>query len=592
MNLPRLWRTIGPLRFSQLIWRVYYRFKRPREATPAAALRYDRRFNAACAVFRTGQLAPAPDRPKLFLPHSADSTPATRLAELRAGTLTFLHHKAPFAGGVDWGLGRNHLENRLWFHTLHYHRWLAELAEGYATTGEMSYREYFERLLDDWIAFCHPGMPGFSDFAWNSFAIAGRLTAWTVLYDQLGPAYWQSQPERQVRFLASYKLQADYLYDHIEWDLRANHLFRDIVGLAVAGRFLSGETAARWMAFANELAPCQIAEQVLPDGMHFERSPMYHLHVMEDILLLGQTLTEPDSREYIRKTWSKMAGLLPWLSHPDQNIALLQDGGFNMVAHPQAMVAAGAAAGLTPESLPVQGGRLLENSGLALFHGRRWTVFQDVGDVGPAIQPGHAHAGTLSFECSLNGIRMIVDPGTFGYDSGQVRQTDRATGAHNTVTIDEENSSEVWDIFRVGRRARILNRTAHITLQTLRVQAAHTGYRHLPGRPVPQRFLQVDDAGGLQIEDTILGTGFHRLRGGFLLAPGWNVDDQPNGWRLTAATGNCAVCIQVLGPEGLQRLRQPAVYHPEYGREIATQRLVWQIDGLLPCTIKTEITAT
>ena len=34
------------------------------------------------------------------------------------------------------------------------------------------------------------------------------------------------------------------------------------------------------------------------------------------------------------------------------------------------------------------------------------------------------------------------------------RRYDRSTAAHNTVSIDGTDSSEVWQIFRVGRRAK------------------------------------------------------------------------------------------------------------------------------------------
>ena len=37
--------------------------------------------------------------------------------------------------------------------------------------------------------------------------------------------------------------QASWLAGHLEWDLRANHLMRDLAGLATAGRFFAGADA-------------------------------------------------------------------------------------------------------------------------------------------------------------------------------------------------------------------------------------------------------------------------------------------------------------------------------------------------------------
>ena len=89
-----------------------------------------------------------------------------------------------------------------------------------------------------------------------------------------------------------------------------------------------------------------------------------------------------------------------------------------------------------------------------VWHGDPWSVFFDVGEVGPAVQPGHAHADSLTFECSFRGRRLVVDPGSFAYDACARRTYDRGTRSHPTVVIDGADSSEVWHVFRLGRRAR------------------------------------------------------------------------------------------------------------------------------------------
>ena len=56
----------------------------------------------------------------------------------------------------------------------------------------------------------------------------------------------------------------------------------------------------------------------------------------------------------------------------------------------------------------------------------------DVGDVEAGYLPGHAHADTLSVECSINGKNLIVN-------SGQIIESFRHFGdhkAHSTVTIN------------------------------------------------------------------------------------------------------------------------------------------------------------
>ena len=78
----------------------------------------------------------------------------------------------------------------------------------------------------------------------------------------------------------------------------------------------------------------------------------------------------------------------------------------------------------------------------------------DVAPIGPDHLPAHAHADTLSFELSFKGRRVFVNSGTSEYGLSAERQRQRGTAAHNTLVLDEENSSEVWAGFRVARRAR------------------------------------------------------------------------------------------------------------------------------------------
>ena len=117
------------------------------------------------------------------------------------------------------------------------------------------------------------------------------------------------------------------------------------------------------------------------------------------------------------------------------------------------MLSLAARLGVKVDPAPRRGCQFFPYAGMVVRHGDPWTVFFDVGPVGPDYQPGHAHADTLALETSYRGSRLFVDPGTFAYDRDERRHYDRSTAAHNTVCIDGRDSSEVWHIFRVGRRA-------------------------------------------------------------------------------------------------------------------------------------------
>src|SRR6185295_9795479 len=84
------------------------------------------------------------------------------------------------------------------------------------------------------------------------------------------------------------------------------------------------------------------------------------------------------------------------------------------------------------------------------------------------------------------------------------RQRQRGTAAHNTVVVDDENSSEVWAGFRVARRARADLREARRTEQSILIEASHDGYRRLPGRVLHTRRWEIDRE-SLRIEDRVAG---------------------------------------------------------------------------------------
>ncbi len=481
---------------------------------------------------------------------------------------------------TDWLLGAAS-DDRLWTITLHYHAWAWKLAQRAVSVGDVSDDNgaqradaCLRRLLGDWIANCDLAAGGARDLAWNAYAISTRIGCWCRLYHLLGSEGRKHWGELQGRFIRSLWQQAAFLKEHIEWDLRANHVLRDAVGLAWAGRFFDGPEAEEWLQTATDLARSQAKEQVLPDGGHFERSPMYHLHAMEDFLLLGSLVENPSARDTIRETWRKMAEFLAWTRHPDGQIPLFNDGGLNGACHPGEMLAVGCRAfGLDVDPQPRKGGKLFEDFGLVVWHGEPWSVFFDVGPVGVDYQPGHAHADTLSIEASFEGRRLFVDPGTFGYDNDKARHYDRATASHNTLCVDGTDSSEVWHIFRVGRRARPRGVSCVTCGVSLRAKGSHSGYAHLEGRPCHARRVEISARGCLLIVDEITGSGRHSLEGGLLLAPGWTARRHDGGWEIVEHDKRLYAKIEADGVTLETLVRS---YSPEYGRRQNVQRLSWR----------------
>lgn len=570
-RLSRLVRTLRHLRWSQIAARGYRvaRVRLPNwrdagespESTPNLSTSFPVLRQFACPEFRASELVDLLESGKLCLVNR---------------TLSFS------SNSPDWRLGPQD-QDRLWAITLHYHAWLYELAKfgASASKGALNADSMFRSLLADWLRSCRLGEAGVESLAWNSYAIATRLGWWARTWHELGPAYWERHAELAVEMLQSMDAQARYLASHIEWDLRANHLLRDAVGLAWAGRFFAGRESDRWLRTAARIAVGQADEQMLDDGGHFERSPFYHLEVMNDWMSLALLLRDESVRERMRQAWQQAAGYARWLCHPDGRVAQFNDGA---ASHAAPHLALAEPHSLGDAIAAGRGGRWLKDSGVVAWHGNDWDVFWDVGEVGPDYQPGHAHADTLTFEASYRGHRLFVDPGCYSYDHDERRKYDRSTLAHNTVCVDQQDSSEVWHIFRVGRRARPHSVSVRIGETGFEGSASHTGYDHLPGRPRHHRRLSIGDQDELQITDCLTGTKHHEAEGGLLLDPAWEVRSEASGWLLSRQGTKVKVLIEADQP--ITKTTESRPHHPDYGTELETKRLTWRFAGQFPLTVK------
>lgn len=506
-----------------------------------------------------------------------------RLDEVVAGQLTLLNSTKPFdVNAPDTLPFENHVD-RLWQVRFHTHEWLLELISGPGNLDAPEAELVVSTLEGWWRAFSRDDTAAHG-LAWNSYVVATRIRSWCLVYQSLSEEF----RHRIESELASQLIRhGEFLQGNIEWDLRANHLLRDAIGLGFVSRFVNHELANDWHRLASELAISQWKEQVLPDGGHFERSPMYHAEALADFVDLGQLLDQvPSLKEEFDSTIAEMREVLHWSCHPDRRICLFNDAAFNGM--PSAEWLLGDHESQSNPPLP-RGDRLFRDFGLLAVHEPDWSIFFDVGRVGVDYQPGHAHADTLSVEASCQGMRIFVDPGTYAYDLDARRSYDRATPSHNTVSIDGEDSSEVWDIFRVGRRA-FPNIIEYLSDNKCVIcEATHDGYRHLPGRVQHDRRVEYNRHSEWSILDRIHGSGKHRVAGGLLVAPGWQVNqDSDHTWILVQH--GTIVRVQVENKNTTCTV-DSAEYHPEYGMTHTTRRLSWCIEGSVPCEIRIRITA-
>jgi len=286
----------------------------------------------------------------------------------------------------------------------------------------------------------------------------------------------------------------------------------------------------------------------------------------------------------IPSDWQRIADCMRgWLRnvlHPDEEIPLLNDAALGIAARPLDLLSyADRVLGRSPLDENVSVVELPDSGYIVVARGC-WHAILDVGSLGPAYLAGHGHADTLSCELSIHARRFLVDPGTSTYENGPQRWYERSTRAHNTVSIDLFDSSNVWHAFRTGRQAAVVSRQVQVDHCSVKVCAAHDGYAGLRGRPVHQR-TWIAENHVFEIWDKVLGSGRHRVDVSFLLAPAWEVAERIDERTLMLSHADgVRVRIRLDGPVRLSV--QCGQYHPEFGVALPTIALCCAAEVELP----------
>jgi uncharacterized heparinase superfamily protein len=416
------------------------------------------------------------------------------------GHFEFLNDFTNYTSGIDW---QAQAKNRLWRYNLHYFNYLHP-------EGGLEKRVAI-RLINDWIQ-CNP--PGAKD-AWDPFPISVRLVNWIKYM-----SHARLSDEEGETLRRSIYLQTLWLERSLERHLLGNHLFKNLKALVFSGLFFKGFDAERWLRKGLRLLDREIREQILPDGGHFERSPMYHSMIFEDCLDLLNIFGEKPRSEcrglksLLTAVCPLMRDFLVGMLHPDEEIALFNDAAFGIELPPSRLLEyASCLLKNAITRLKVQYWSFSESGYYIIAPGKGDRMIIDCGAVGPDYQPGHAHCDTLSYELSLDGQRVIVDSGVYDYQNGDMRQYVRSTRAHNTIMVNGKEQSEIWSAFRVAKRAKPIHANIEKTdTHKIRFCGAHDGYKKLPGNVIHERTVEFNETNAWTIIDRIMGKRKHQVK--------------------------------------------------------------------------------
>lgn len=284
--------------------------------------------------------------------------------------------------------------------------------------------------------------------------------------------------------------QFKWLSMNLETHLLGNHILEDLFSLLFASIYFKDK---KFFHKSTKNILEELSRQILEDGAHFEQSPMYHCIMLDRLLdCYNYSTANPLFDNQIRinsfllEYAKKMLGHLEKIVWNDKTIPLVNDSALGIAPTPSQIFDYAKRLKIEWRSVELKscGYRKLSNS-----------VFEaliDVGNITATYQPGHSHADTFSYELRINSIPLVCDTGISTYNKTQRRQFERSTYAHNTVVIDNRNSSDVWGGFRVGKRAEVVL----ITDTSNIVGASHSGYKpytHIREFEMTETYFSVKD---------------------------------------------------------------------------------------------------
>jgi uncharacterized heparinase superfamily protein len=475
---------------------------------------------------------------------------------LDAETFTFLRQSLVL--DKNWN---SPLATKLWLYNLHYQNDLNAIGAKYRF-------DLCSRLVDGWIS----GNPAIHGNGWEPYCISLRVVNWIKWFSSL------DQKMRKQAWIDSLVIQVDILEQQLEYHILGNHLFANAKALVFAGCFFDGDRGDYWLNKGLNLLDKEIAEQFLPDGGHFELSPMYHAALLWDLAdlvnlahvtgldLMTKRVDEWRVRFSAGLTWLKL------MTHPDQEISFFNDSALGIAPTLQNLEDYAKFLGISSVNKSKSSqiaSVLLDTSGYGIIDWpQNHRLIMDVAKLGPDYQPGHAHADTLSCELSLFGHRVFVNSGTSTYEMTTERYRQRSTAAHNTMEIDSQNSSEVWAGFRVARRAKPLKVCMKNLDGNVVLTGKHDGYRRLSRNLFHTRTWIASDY-MLQVVDEVEGK-FKLANVSWHLHPDIQITIiEKSEIKLKLLSGE----IIILKFSGVTFEVLPSTWHPEFGKSIANQKI-------------------
>lgn len=471
---------------------------------------------------------------------------------------------------VPWELSR--CQHLLW------------LGEAYLLTGDDKFAQEVIDEINWWI----DDNPLMYSVNWKcAMDVAFRAVNWLYSLNMIN-SYKNFDDKFSRKVEKSLWQHGFYIYNNLELAIpdNNNHYTSNLVGLLYLGElFANANEGRKWKKFAKKELKKETLKQVLPTGVHYERSISYHRLMTEMLsypIYMLKRLGEDVSQEVTERissmfsyvsNYTKPNGMAPLIADND-------DGRFlpflrrdfrrhDYLNDIQSVENCFVTMGMNNLfSRLICGTKIYEDAGVGIV--RKGNNYLFVNNGGYSKRPmedqikigTHTHNDLLSFELSLEGDDIIVDPGTYLYTSSRKdRDEFRSTVKHNTVVVDGEEQNGFVNTFMQTRNVRIgelrKNEVGEIVGQ----------YQTIKGRLQHRRsYLLTED--GLAIIDTLKKQGDqHHAMLYYHFAEGVHAIVKDNNVLL-----DNGIIIQFKHPPTSMKVKEDTL-SPAYGVKVKSQSL-------------------
>lgn len=401
------------------------------------------------------------------------------------------------------------------------------LAEAYIITGKKEYAEAVVNDIEDWIV----KNPFLYSINWTcSMDVAIRAVNWIFALSMISGSNAITDEFAAIVYKSLYK-HGYYIYHHLEksFPYSNNHYASNLAGLLYLGFLFKEDTKSKWFDFSI-IEYCQeVRNQVLPSGIHYEKSVSYH-RLMTELFgyplyfLKREGLSIPADISYRIKTmfeyvnqYTKPNGCAPLVGDND-------DGRFLPFVYRDYRVHNY----LVNDSLElriVSGernpnivtkplcSRYYDDAGVVIIRQPEVYLFIKCSDRDKYSEltnkkriGSHLHSDLMSFELTVGNRDIIIDPGTYIYTSDISQRNEfRSTTKHNVAFIDGEEQNILFkdDAFEIEYNTDIKSVVLKDNKNDLLCEGSYSFKKS--GAFHSRRFVLTD--GHLIIEDNIKKDG-------------------------------------------------------------------------------------